>query len=192
MEQLIWGKYNQVLWALTDDRWVHIPLLTVRYTLMKVSPAVLSTPHQYNPESDNWSLVMFTTKTPFPQSAKLILPDSAFWPDCTRTSTSPGVLHGSLQKYLLFDQAKVCEHMTETSPLSDPWTSMLATSDNVKKKKNGQPFEDLNSLQFAVTYQKELTIKKTREDKNGFHPERWGVGSHASGLFWPVPPGFVH
>lgn len=84
---------------------------------------------------------------------------------------SPSVLHGSLQKYLLFDQAKLCEHMNETSSLSDPWTSMLATSDDVTKKK-GQAFEDFNSLQFVVTYQKELTIKKTREDENGFHPER--------------------
>ena len=88
----------------------------------------LSTPHQYLPESDSWSWLKVTVKVPSPESSRFIFPDSAPWPDFTVTSLSSLTLHGSLQRYLWFFQANMCWHWNETSPHSNPSTSMLAAT----------------------------------------------------------------
>lgn len=87
---------------------------------------------------------------------------------------------------------KRCRANTWTKPPVFPTPGRRCLLPLTMWQKKGQAFEDFNSLQFAETYQKELTIKKTKEDENGIHPERWSVGSHASGLFRLVPPGFVY
>lgn len=113
---------------------MHIPSFTVRYTAVNVSKPGLSTAHQYLPASDRWSGLKVTLKTPLPESTNLILSASALPPDFTVTRMSSLVLHGSLQKYLLFFHAKLCEHWKESTPHSNPSTWISAPSVHVAAK----------------------------------------------------------
>lgn len=105
-----------------------VPFLTVRWTAVDVVKTVLSTVHQYVPASDSWIPLMFTVKPPVPQSTRVILPFSTVAPGCTVASVSVLLLHGSLQKALLFLQASLCWHRNETSPPSVPSTFMSASA----------------------------------------------------------------
>lgn len=115
----------------TNNNIMHIPFFTVRCTAMYVSKPSLSTAHQYLPVSDRWSWLKVTDNSPLPKSTKVILSTPAFWPGFTGTNMSALVLHGYLQRYLLF--ANLCEHWNERSPPSTPTLLMSAPSVHVLK-----------------------------------------------------------